>query len=70
MTCRVARSNPPFAQMELVPCSECGSTNMDVGVTSGTLEPHLCPVCAQSLSLSAVSSLHASRVSRRHQQVG
>lgn len=69
MTCRVARSYPHFAQMEPVPCSECGSTNMDVDVTSGSLEPHLCPICAQSLSLSAVSSIHAPRVPMRQQRV-
>jgi hypothetical protein len=69
MTCRVARSYPHFAQMEPIPCSECGSTYIDVGVTSGSFEPHLCPICAQSLSLSAVPSLYAPRAPMRHQQV-
>lgn len=69
MTCRVARSYPHFAQMEPVPCSECGSTYMDVRVTSAILGPHLCPVCAQRLSPRAVASLHAPRVPLRHQQV-
>ncbi len=50
MTCQVARSYQHFVQMEPVPCSECGSTYMDVRVASGTLRPHLCPICAQSLS--------------------
>ena len=49
MTCRVARSYQDFVQMESVPCSECGS--MDLRVTAGTLGPHLCPICAQSVSM-------------------
>ena len=48
MTCRVARSYQHFAQMEPLTCSECGS--MDLRVTAGTLGPHLCPICVQSLS--------------------
>lgn len=69
MTCRVARSYQHFIQMEPVPCSECGSTYLDVRVASGTLGPHLCPICAQSLSPRVMSSIHASRVPMRHQQV-
>ena len=69
MTCRVARSYPHFAQMESITCSECGSTYMDVRVTSETLGPHLCPICAQLLISRAVASLHAPRVPLRHQQV-
>jgi predicted Zn-ribbon and HTH transcriptional regulator len=69
MTCRVARSYRHFVQMEPVPCSECGSTYMDVRVASRTLEPHLCPICAQSLSPRVMSSTHASCVPMRHQQV-
>jgi len=69
MTCRVARSYQHFIQMEPVPCSECGSTCLDVRVASGILGPHLCPICAQSLSPRVVSSVHAPRVPMRHQQV-
>lgn len=69
MTCRVARSYQHFVQMEPVPCSECGSTYMDVPVASGTLGSHLCAICAQSLSPRVVSSVHAPRVPMRHQKV-
>lgn len=69
MTCRVARSYQHFAQMEPVTCSECGSTHMDVRVTSGTLGPHLCPICAQSLSPRVASSVPEPRVPMRHRQV-
>lgn len=69
MTCRVARSYPQLVQMEPVPCSECGSTFMDVRVASGTLGPYLCPICGQSLSARVVSSIHAPRVPMRHQLV-
>jgi len=69
MTCRVARSYQHFVQMEPVPCSECGSTYLDVCVASGTLGPHLYPIGAQSLSPRVESSIHAPRVPMRHQQV-
>lgn len=69
MTCRVARSYQHFVQMEPVSCSECGASYTDVPVAPGTLGPHLCPVCAQSLSPRIVSSIHAPRVPMRHQQV-
>jgi hypothetical protein len=70
MTCRVARSYSHCAQPEPVPCSECGSSyRMDVRVPSAPLEPRLCPVCAQLLSLRTVPSLHAPRVPMKHQQV-
>lgn len=69
MTCRVARSYQHFVQMEPVPYSECGSTYLDVRVASGTPGPHLCPICAQSLSPRVMSSIHAPRVPMRHQQV-
>ena len=69
MTCQVARSYQHFVQMEPVPCSECGSTYMDVRVASGTLRPHRCPICAQSLSPRVVSSVHAPCVPMRHQKV-
>ena len=69
MTCRVARSYQHFVQMEPVPCSECGSTYMDVRVASGTLWPRLCSICAQSLSPRVASSIHAPRGPMRHQQV-
>jgi hypothetical protein len=68
MTCRVARSYQHFVQMEPVPCSECGSTYMDVPVASGTLGSQLCPICAQSLSPRVVSSDHVPREAMRHQQ--
>jgi hypothetical protein len=69
MTCRVARSYQQVAKMESVTCTECGSTYMDMRVTSGTLGPHLCLICTQSVSPRAVSSVHAPRVPMRHQQV-
>ncbi|MDI3463464.1 MAG: hypothetical protein OJF50_002285 [Nitrospira sp.] len=70
MTCRVARSYRHFAQIESVHCSECGSTYMDVPVTSGTLErPHLCPTCAQSVSTGGAWTEDATRVPMRHQKV-
>ena len=69
MTCRVARSYQHFVQMEPVPCSECGSTYMDVRVASGTLGPQLCPVCAQSLSPRVGSSDHVPRLAMRQRQV-
>ena len=69
MTSRVARSYPHFAQMEPAYCSECGSVDMDVRVTSGPLESHQCPVCTQFLNLRTLPSLHAPRVPMRHQQV-
>ncbi len=69
MTCRVARAYQHFIQMEPVPCSECGSTYLDVRVASGTLGLHLCPICAQSLSPRVVSSVHALGVPMMHQKV-
>jgi predicted Zn-ribbon and HTH transcriptional regulator len=69
MTCRVARSYQRFVQMEPVPCSECGSTYLDVRVASGTPGPNLCPICARSLGPHVVSSVHAPRVLMRHQKV-
>jgi hypothetical protein len=69
MTCRVARSYQHFAEMESVHCSECGSTYMDVRVTSGTLGPHLCPTCAQSVSAGGAWTEDATRVPMRHQKV-
>jgi len=70
MTCRVARSYQHFAQMESIPCSECGSTYyMDVPVTSGTLGPHLCPTCAQSVNPRVESSVQAPRVPMTYQKV-
>lgn len=69
MTCRVTRSYTHSAQVEPAPCSECGSIHMDVPVTSGPLERHLCPVCARFLSPRALPSLHAPRVPMRDQQV-
>lgn len=69
MTCRVAHSYQHFVQMEPVPCSECGSMYMDVHVTSLTLGPQLCPICAQFLSQRSMSSDHVPRVLMRHQQV-
>ena len=69
MTCRVARSYQQFVQVDPVSCSECGSTYLDVRVASGTLGPHVCTICAQSLSPPVVSSIHAPRVPIRHQQV-
>lgn len=69
MTCRVARSYQRFVQMEPVPCSECGSTDMDVRVASGTLGRHLCPTCAQSLSPCVVSSVQVLGVPMIHQKV-
>lgn len=66
MTCRVARSYRHFAQMESVRCSECGSTYMEVPVTSGTLErPYLCPTCAQSVSTGGAWTEDATRVPMR-----
>ena len=69
MTCRVARSYQHFAQMESVHCSECGSTYMDLPMTSGTLGPHLCPTCAQSVSTGGAWTEDATRVPMRHQKV-
>ena len=69
MTCRVARSYQHSAQMESVHCSECGSTYMDVRVTSETLGPHLCPTCAQSVSAGGAWTEDATRVPMRHQKV-
>lgn len=69
MTCRVARSYQYYAQMESVPCSECGSTYMDVRLTSRTLEPHLCPTCAQSVSAGGAWREDATGVPMRHQKV-
>ena len=67
MTCRVARSYQHFAQMGPVTCSECGSTRMDACVSSGTLGPHLCPICVQSLSPPVASSVHEAPM--RYRQV-
>ena len=69
MTCRVARSYHHFIQMEPVLCSECGSTYMDVRMASGTLGPHLCPICAQSLSSCVVSSVQETHVTMKYRQV-
>jgi predicted Zn-ribbon and HTH transcriptional regulator len=69
MTCRVARSYQHFVQMEPVPCSECGSTYMEGRVTSGTLGPHLCPTCAQSVSMGSAWKEDATRVPMRPQKV-
>ena len=69
MTCRVARSYQRFVQIEPVPCSECGSTYLDVRVASRTPGPHLCLICAQSLGPHVVTSVHAPRVPMRHQKV-
>jgi predicted Zn-ribbon and HTH transcriptional regulator len=69
MTCRAARSYQYVVQMEPVPCSECGSTYMDVRLASGTLGPNLCPICVQSLSPRVVSSVHAPRLLMSHRQV-
>ena len=68
MTCRIARSDQRFIQTEPVACSECGSLYLDVRVVSGTLGPHLCPICAQSLSPHVMSFIHASCVPIRHHQ--
>jgi hypothetical protein len=67
MTCRVARSYQQFAQMESVPCSECGSTYMDVRVTSGTLGSHLCPICAQSVNTGGARTEDATYAPMRQQ---
>ncbi len=69
MTCRVARSYQHFIRMEPVPCSECGSTYLDVRVASGTLGPHRCQIFAQCLGPYVVSSVHTPRVPMRHQKV-
>lgn len=69
MTCRGARSYQHFVQMEPVPCSECGSMYMDAQVTSPTLGPQLCLICAQSLSQRIVSSDHVPHVLMRHQPI-
>ena len=69
MTCRVARSYQYYAPMESVACSECGSTYRDVHVTSGTLGPHLCPICAQSVSAGGAWTEDATPVPMRHQKV-
>jgi hypothetical protein len=69
MTCRVARSYQHFAQMEPVPCFECGSAYMDVPVASWIRGPRLCPICAQSLSPRVVSLVYAPCVPMRHQKV-
>lgn len=69
MTCRVARSYQHVVKMEPVPCSECGSMYMGAHVTSPTLGPQLCLICAQSLSQRIVSSDRVPRVPMRHQQV-
>lgn len=69
MTCRVARSYQHFDHVEPVTCSECGSTHMDVHVTSSTLGSHLCPTCAQSTSPRVESSVHEPREPMRYRQV-
>ena len=69
MTCRVARSYQPFDHMELVTCSECGSAHLDVHVTSGTLGPHLCPICAEAVSPCVASCIREPRVPMRFQEV-
>lgn len=46
MTCRSARWYQHFIQIEPVPCSEWGSLYLEVREASGTLEPHLCSICA------------------------
>jgi hypothetical protein len=42
---------------------------MDVHVTSLTLGPQLCQICAKFLSQRSMSSDHVTRVLMRHQQV-
>ena len=69
MTCRVARSYPHFDHVEPVTCSECGSAHMDVHVTSSTVGPHLCPICAQHSSLCVASSVNEPRMPMRYRQV-
>jgi hypothetical protein len=69
MTCRVARSYQHFDHGEPVTCSECGSTHMDVRVTSSTLGPHLCSICAQSSIPRVASSVHELRVPMRYRLV-
>ncbi len=49
MTCRVARvlQDPP--RIDLISCSECGSSDLEVCYASNTLGPHLCQACAQTM---------------------
>lgn len=49
MTCRVARLPQDTPRIDLVCCSECGSSDVEVCPTRHILGPHLCEACAQSL---------------------
>lgn len=49
MTCRVARSFHNSVSRDLVSCSECGSTHLEVFLASTTLGPYLCQICARSI---------------------
>jgi hypothetical protein len=49
MTCRVARSFQNYARREPACCCECGSTYLEEFLTSKTVGPRLCSICAQSV---------------------
>lgn len=49
MTCRVARLFQDSPRIDLVCCSECGSSDVEVCRTLNNLGPHLCRACTQSL---------------------
>ncbi len=55
MTCRVARSFQNYARMEPVCCCKCGSTYLEVFMTSKTPGPPLCANCARSAVESGAS---------------
>ena len=64
MTCRAARSYQHLVQMELVSCSECGSTHADMHMALGALGPHLCSSCAESLTSCVLSSTQVPALSK------
>lgn len=70
MSCRVARSFRYHTQMETVYCCECGSTHVDVLLTSGTLGPYLCPNCARSMVECGARKDHRTRSLMERQPVG
>lgn len=49
MSCRVARSFQDYTRMEPVCCCECGSTYLELFLTSKTPGPRLCANCARSV---------------------
>ena len=64
MACRVARSSHDERDIDIVYCSECGSSNLEVFYTSRTLGPHLCSICVQATVECGVGEVSKMRPSK------